>query len=138
MKPYMTTIKLAHHSQSRSFYQELGRIVQNQQEQINQVENHIEEGKEYTRAGLDQLQRKFPYCGAALAEDEPRDAPPRYITEEEFHWTLPFQTLGEDMKEVVQKDIMGLGKDIISMTRPRNLLRTKIMLQCASEGVAVD
>jgi hypothetical protein len=117
---------------------ELGQIVQNQQEQIDQVEYHMEDGKEYTRAGLDHLQRRFPYCGAPSADDETRDEPPRYITEEDFHWTLPFQTLGEDMKEVVQKDILGLGKDIISMTRPRNLFRTKIMLQCASEEVAVD
>ena len=76
----------------------------------------------YAEAGLEQL--RFPYCGQ-MQSDQPRDPPPRLRSNENFRWTMPFETIGEDMKEVVQKDILGLGSDIISMTNPRK------MFQCA-------
>ena len=106
--------------------QELGRIVQDQQEQIDKVEDQINDAKETTRAGVDRIQRKFPFCGDYGMDDDGDDkaeAPPKLRTEEEFRWSMPFETMGEDIKELVQKDIMGLGNDIISMTRASSMLQ---------------
>ena len=104
--------------------------MHDQQEQIVQVEDHIMDAAANARAGVDHIQQKFPYCGNM--ESENRSKPPRLRTGEEFRWTMPFETMGEDIKEVVQKDILGLGSDIISLTSSRRLLTATRMLQCAS------
>lgn len=116
----------------------MGRIVQDQQEQIDKVEDHICDAKATTRAGVDQLQQRFPYCGNidlnGSGKDK-RERPAHIRTEEEFRWSMPFETMGEDIKEVVQKDIMGLGSDIISLTRSASMRRASSVLQCSSTSI---
>jgi hypothetical protein len=114
-------------SQVISLLQELGRIVQDQQEQIDAVEVQLNGAAATTRAGVDHLQQKFPYCGNTAQNDET----PRLRTEEEFRWSMPFETMGADIKEVVQKDILGLGNDLISMTKTPSMMRATSLLQCA-------
>lgn len=96
------------------------------------MEDHILDAAANTRAGVNHLQRKFPYCGHMETERDESNKPPKLRTGEEFRWTMPFETMGEDIKEVVQKDILGLGSDIISLTSSRNIL------QCASTGDVSD
>jgi len=103
------------------------------------VEYHLNDAKETTRAGVDRLQKKFPYCGDAEKDGKKkRETPPKLRTEEEFHWSMPFETMGEDIKEVVQKDIMGLGNDIISLTKSRSMQRATSLLQCSSSERFAD
>lgn len=114
-------------------YQELGRIVQDQQEQIDKVGDHIGDAKATTRAGVDRLRQEFPYCGNVdFSEPATR---PKVRTDEEFRWSMPFETIGDDIREVVQHDLVGLGNDIISLSRTRSFKRATSLLQCSSGSI---
>ena len=97
------------------------------------MEDQINGAAATTRAGVDHLQQKFPYCGNTDENDNTGDETPRLRTEEEFRWSMPFETMGADIKEVVQKDILGLGNDLISMTKSPSVMRATSLLQCAPD-----
>lgn len=117
--------------QVNEIYNEIGRMLEGQQEQVDAVEDNIIDAKGNTDWGFHHIERaKFPFCGPIAGSDllEERTPPPQIVREEDFRWSMPFETMKDDMLEV-QKDIVGLGQDIVR-TSHRKLQATG-MLKCA-------
>lgn len=123
----------------------MGRLVKDQQETIDQVEDKISDAKTTTRAGVDHLQKAFPFsCGVDTTTNDDDDnnnnannrPPPQIRTDEEFRWSMPFETMGQDIREVVEKDIIGLGNDVvIAMSRSQSMKRATNILNCSSSSI---
>lgn len=85
--------------------QELGKIVNDQQEKIDLVEDQIRYARANTEIGLERLEdRRLRMCGY---QPEKRQEAPPVVAEDEFHWTLPFKTFKQDIFEV-QQDLVDL------------------------------
>jgi hypothetical protein len=84
-------------------FQELGRIVNDQQETVGVVEDQLRYARANAEVGLEHLQQRSLMCGVRTE----REQPPPVITEDELHWTLPFQTFQQDIFEV-QQDLVDL------------------------------
>lgn len=92
-----------------------------QQEQIDRVEDNMRNARAYAESGAEQIHRaRMGFCGALdqtrsfPSSNFMRDPPPPEEAERQednFRWTLPLETLREDMIEV-KKDLEGLGADI--------------------------
>lgn len=111
---------------------ELGRIVENQQEQINDVGDNIRYSRANAECGLEHITRaNAPSC-LHIAFEQRREPAPEFVSDPDFRWSMPFETIGEDMKSV-HEDIVGLGKDILRYSARTKLLGGRTpMLRCAS------
>jgi len=93
-------------------------MVDGQQEQIDKVAENMDEAKINTRAGLGQVQQGFlNFCGpvdGVIDEDiqMAQRGEEGYRVNEEFQWTMPFETLGDDMM-AVQADVLRFGRDLV-------------------------
>jgi len=87
-----------------NLYQELGRLVTDQQEDIDLVEDQIRYARANTEVGLDRLQKSR---GGMFGIRSEREQPPPVIAEEELNWRLPFQTFRHDIFEV-RNDLVDL------------------------------
>lgn len=114
------------------FKKELGRIVETQQDQINEIGDSIGYSRANAECGLEHVtQANAPSC-LDIAFEQRREAAPESVSDPDFRWSTPFETIGEDMKSV-QNDILGLGKDILRYSSGAKLLGgRKSMLRCAS------
>ena len=103
-------------------------MVDSQQEQVDQVEDNMADGRAYTESGAKQIHMaRIGFCGV-LQESQtfpsreflPDPVPSstrssKQTHQEPFRWTMPLETLREDFAEV-RKDLVGLGADIMSCT----------------------
>lgn len=95
-------------------YNELGRIVHTQQDQIDTIEDNIRYARAGAECGNDHLKRaNGPSCfDIAMEGYKGNDPDVKNIEDSDFRWSMPFETLKEDMKSV-QRDLIDLGRDIL-------------------------
>jgi len=113
-----------------AIYNDLASMVDKQQSPIDQLEDAAVYAKQNTEAGLEQIKQShmgFFSCGQVedvedISSNRQRSVQQRssrlsksspYRVEEDFHWGMPFETLGEDMK-AVQKDVAVFGKKLFT------------------------
>ena len=116
-------------------YQELAGLVDDQQEKIDRLEDHVADAKTNVESAVRHLGcftgREQIMCGSSLAfedsvgmnpslrhgstatAEQMNEEYPDLRVSETFHWYMPFETLSEDIT-AVQKDVLGLGKNLIS------------------------
>ena len=121
-----------------NIYKELSRIVSDQQEKVDLVEDQIRYARANTEVGLENLeQAKVGMCGLAYKLEGPsprRDQPPPIVTMEELNWKLPFQTFSHDIFEV-RNDLVDLVH--VSASKIQKLGRRELF-PCGSSTVFDD
>ena len=86
-------------------------MVDSQQDQIDRIGEATDYSRANTRAGLEQIhQTVWGLCGERPAEkpisrDELR-------VQEEFKWSMPFETISDDMR-AVHRDVMKFGTALL-------------------------
>lgn len=112
------------------FQQDLGKLVNDQQEKIDYIEDQFRLSRANVEVGVEHLQQSnrnrimscssdsevHPrmMCGLHQVPGSPRSvvdrsrSPLLIPSDENFHWTLPFKTFGPDMLEV-RNDLLDLG-----------------------------
>lgn len=98
-------------------YEDLGRIVHDQQELVDEVEEQLRRSTACTQDGLAQLERHHHHRRQHSETD----------WELPSSWTVPFETLGEDFQDV-GKDVVDLfqyGAKRLGKIKPR-------VFQCGS------
>ena len=91
-------------------YRELNRLVIDQQEKVDVLEDEIRYARASTELGLEHLERAgADFCGITHKLEIPsqRESPPSVISMEELSWKLPFQTFRHDILEV-RNDLVDL------------------------------
>ena len=116
-------------------YDELGRLVSDQQEKIDLIEDRIRYARAASELGLEHLERSRDLmCGIHNSEREP---PPSFVSEEDLSWSLPFQTLRYDLAEV-RNDLLDMV--YLSTNRIKRISETPVF-QCgpdtASDGFTI-
>lgn len=120
--------------QVNEIYHGLACLVDGQQENINRLEEHIDFANANVEAGANEIEcfskRDLFMCGAmddgCGSDDNSTFGRPVSFTDdkhldgvrvsENFYWSMPFETLKEDMTSV-QNDILLLGKSIVSKSK---------------------
>jgi hypothetical protein len=96
-----------------SYLQDLAALVDSQQEQIDKVAEQTEEAKETTRSGLEHIQQSvMGLCGPVSSRDPMKNDTQKLRIGEEFNWTMPFETISDDMRASAQ-DVLKFGRDIL-------------------------
>jgi hypothetical protein len=115
--------------QVNDIYHGLAGLVERQQEQVDQLEGDIDFATVNVKRGSDEIycygkrQNAF-LCGAmdgcgndddndvaiTMSFDKPSD---QLRVSENFYWSMPFETMTEDIQSV-KNDIVGMGKKLIS------------------------
>jgi hypothetical protein len=96
-----------------SYLQDLAALVDSQQEQIDKVAEQTEEAKETTRSGLEHIQQSvMGLCGPVSSSDPKNNDFQKLRVGEEFKWTMPFETISDDMRASAQ-DVFKFGRDIL-------------------------
>ena len=131
--------------------QELAQLVDKQQELVEKVAETIDNSKTDTRSGLKYVQYSgFRMCGAlsptADVEESPhrrtpRDTKSKLRVDEDFKWTMPFETIGDDVKDV-HHDIMNVAQNLMNglqenMHQPKVVQRSAATKGEAGAGVGV-
>mmetsp|Transcript_17701 Transcript_17701/g.27103 ORF Transcript_17701/g.27103 Transcript_17701/m.27103 type:complete len:241 (-) Transcript_17701:44-766(-) len=115
-------------------YKDLGAIVSSQQERVDRVENMLNEAQAYTGAGLEESQQaNRPYnLFASVSDDDSsiRSDENHKKAERKFRWTLPFETLEEDLREVT-RDLEGLGSDLVTSSKAHLKEAAQALFRCA-------
>ena len=121
-----------------NIYHELGRLVSDQQEKVDLVEDQIRYARANTEVGLENLeQANVGLCGLAYKIERPlprREQAPEIVTMEEINWTLPFETFQHDIFEV-RNDLVDLVH--VSASKIKKLGRRELF-QCGSSTVFDD
>lgn len=122
----------------KNIYQELGRLVSEQQEKVDLVEDQLRYARANTEVGLENLeQANVGMCGLAYKVERPlprREQPPEIVTMEELNWKLPFQTFPQDIFEV-RNDLVDLVH--VSASKIQKLGRRELF-PCGSSTVFED
>ena len=109
-------------------YSELGKLVNDQQEKIDVVSDHIGYSRAGAQCGLERLQNnRKPMFG--LGKAEPLPPPPRNDLGD-FHWTAPFVTFKEDFVSL-QKEVALKAREVAARTRCGSAASS--MFQCADD-----
>jgi len=121
-------------------FSDLGRLVSEQQEQIDKVEDNLIETTTYAEEGVEQLRRKKEGNIIWNPRNCAREAPPP-IREENISWSTPFQTFQKDIHEVGgdlvdlvhvgAKKLVGLKDSKIFECGPGEALRNARIFQCS-------
>lgn len=110
-------------NQVNTIYQDLAALVDGQQEQIDKIAEGTEESKANTKQGLHAVRHGFlagmcvplNHSDQVLEEkkdgEEPQDGA-GFRVDEDFRWSMPFETLGDDMR-AVQADVLQFGHDFL-------------------------
>lgn len=119
--------------QVNTIYQDLAALVDGQQEQIDKIAEGTEESKANTKDGLHSVQNGFfamcvPLNGqvdgddgkkkdrnigvAATNKNSTKDGEEGFRVQEDFRWTMPFETLGSDMR-AVQADVVKFSQELM-------------------------
>lgn len=115
MRERESDVKKIHQSmhQVNAIYQDLAGLVDDQQDQINRIAEATEESKANTRQGFEHVKHGlFGLCaplGGQLDKKEPDEG---YRVKEEFKWSMPFETLGDDIR-AVKNDVFQIGRGFI-------------------------
>jgi hypothetical protein len=112
-------------NQVNTIYQDLAALVDGQQEQIEKIGEGTEEAKANTKEGLNQVRHGFfGMCvplttdGEAAVDEETTTQEAAAETEagfrvqEDFRWSMPFETLGDDMR-AVHADVLKFGQGLM-------------------------
>lgn len=89
-------------------------MVDDQQDQIDRIAEATEESKANTRQGLEQVKHGiFGLCVPLGGEEgDKKEREQGYRVQEEFKWSMPFETLGDDMRAVTD-DVFQFGRGFI-------------------------
>lgn len=92
-------------------------MVDDQQDQIDRIGDATDEAKANTRSGLEHVQYGFaglcgPLGGGGGGQVDKKPTEEGYRVQEEFKWSMPFETLGDDMR-AVQADVFQFGRELI-------------------------
>jgi hypothetical protein len=120
-----------------NIYEELGRLVNDQQGKIDLVEDQIRFARANTEVGLDHIEQAgVSMCGIAGTRNIPskRDEPPQAISMDDLSWKLPFQTFQHDIFEV-RDDLVDLVH--VSAKKIKTLGRRELF-QCGSQTIDDD
>lgn len=123
-----------------NIYQELGRLVSDQQEKVDVVEDQVRYARANTEIGLENLeQANAGMCGLAYGSKRERpvhkrEQPPDIVTMEDLSWKLPFQTFQHDIFEV-RNDLVDLVH--VSATKIKKM-SSRELFQCGSSTVFDD
>jgi hypothetical protein len=86
-------------------------LVDSQQEQIDNIADTTEYSKSNTRSGLEHIQQSvLGLCGPVSTSKQPEEGDLR--VEEEFKWSMPFETISDDMR-AVQQDVLKFGRNLM-------------------------
>lgn len=93
-------------------------MVDGQQDQIDQIAERVGDSKSNTRAGLHSVRNGF-FSSLLCVPDESivldelkHEKEGHFRVNEDFVWTMPFETLGDDMRSV-QADVFRCGRDVV-------------------------
>lgn len=95
--------------------QDLANLVDGQQEQIDKLAENTDEARANTRSGLEQIQQSvLGLCGPVDVTSPPRKEtrPDGVRVSEEFKWSMPFETISDDMR-AVQQDVIKFGRNLM-------------------------
>jgi hypothetical protein len=109
-------------------YHGLAGLVETQQEQIDEMEDNASYSAANVKRGTDEYlcysqRQKGLMCGAlnGCGDDDDvaitmsYDLPPDGLrVSENFYWSMPLETMTQDLRSV-KNDILGMGKDLISV-----------------------
>jgi hypothetical protein len=108
-------------NQVNTIYQDLAALVDGQQEQIDKIAEGTEESKANTKDGLHEIRHGFfglcvPLNGQVAEGDEQQDQPKAgeegFRVQENFQWSMPFETLADDMR-AVHADVIKFGQGMM-------------------------
>jgi hypothetical protein len=92
----------------------LANLVEGQQEQIDGIADRNEDSRARTQSGLEQIQQAaLGMCGPLNQSTDTRKVKDGDLrVEEEFKWTMPFETISDDMR-AVREDVVKFGIDLM-------------------------
>ena len=88
-------------------------MVDDQQDQIDRIAEATEESKANTRQGFEHVKHGiFGLCVPLGGQSDKKESEEHYRVQEEFTWSMPFETLGDDIK-AVKDDVFRFGRDFM-------------------------
>ena len=88
-------------------------MVDDQQDQIDRIAEATEESKANTRQGFEQVKHGiFGLCVPLGGQRDKKESEESNRGKEEFKWSIPFETLGDDIR-AVQNDVFQFGRDFM-------------------------
>jgi hypothetical protein len=117
-----------------NIYRELDRLVSSQQENIDLMSGQVRYARANVEVGLEHLEdaNDGQYGFAKCIGVEPhREDVTEFISLEDLHWKLPFQTFQQDIYEVRQ-DLLDLMH--VSAKKIKNIGQSKLF-RCGSQTI---
>ena len=111
-------------------FQDLAALVDNQQENIDKIADSVERATGDTRAGFDRIrQSSVGLCGmlepvSPRKENTGKKPKHNFRVAEEFKWSMPFETINEDINDVKQ-DLMQVANDLMDELQENIKKRSK-------------
>jgi hypothetical protein len=117
-----------------------------QQDQVDQIEYQLRNARAHTECGADEVEKsKLAYmCGAMNVQEagmfsnigaNPRNLADLSTAEGELKWSTPFETIRDDLRDVVGNDLLGFGKDIVQSSKRKITGLAGKTCRCADDSI---